>query len=274
MPSARRLRLLGTVAVAVLLTLLFMSRLRQAGGPDTDSLQGFYQKTKSAIDRAQAGGQPASKPGAGAEPKGQHLHPDKDADGDVDEDDHKLTQEVTDRLKAAEQQAKELANSKAPNKPDAPGNIIGVGSSAVGQGKKKKTKESKPEVEDETEEDHKIADELDSILRRSPVIIFSKTYCPYSKRAKGLLLEKYTINPAPYVVELDEHPLGPQIQARLGTLTGRKTVPNIMVNGKSIGGSDDIAELDRDKSLVTKIKSLGGKWVTMKERFSGDKVSP
>ncbi|KLU92928.1 glutaredoxin-C4 [Magnaporthiopsis poae ATCC 64411] len=274
MPSARRLRLLGTVAVAVLLTLVFMSRLRQAGDSDSSSLQGFYHKTKSAIDRAQAGRQAASKPGGGTETKGHHLHPDKDADGDVDEDDTKLTKEVTDRLKAAEQQAKELANSKAPNKPDVPSNVVGIGSSAGGQGKKKKIKDSRPEVEDETGEDHKIADELDAILRKSPVIIFSKSYCPYSKRAKGLLLEKYAIDPAPYVVELDEHPLGPQMQARLGTLTGRKTVPNIMVNGKSIGGSDDIAELDRDKSLVTKIKSLGGKRVTMKERFSGDKASP
>ena len=100
------------------------------------------------------------------------------------------------------------------------------------------------------------------------VIIFSKTYCPYSKRAKGVLLEKYVIEPAPYVVELDTHPLGPQIQARLGDITGRKTVPNIMVNGKSIGGSDEIAELDKDKALVGKVRALGGKWVDMKERFT------
>ena len=99
------------------------------------------------------------------------------------------------------------------------------------------------------------------------MIIFSKSYCPYSKRAKGLLLEKYNIDPAPYVVELDEHPLGPQIQARLAEITGRRTVPNIMINGKSIGGSDDITELDKDHSLVEKIKTLGGKRVEMKERF-------
>lgn len=99
------------------------------------------------------------------------------------------------------------------------------------------------------------------------VIIFSKTYCPYSKRAKGLLLEKYVIDPPPYVVELDTHPLGSQLQARLGDVTGRKTVPNIMVNGKSIGGSDDIAELDKDKALATKVRALGGKRVDMQERF-------
>jgi hypothetical protein len=50
-------------------------------------------------------------------------------------------------------------------------------------------------------------------------------------------------------------------------MTGRKTVPNVMVNGKSIGGSDDIAELDSRGTLIDKIKSMGGKRVSMKERF-------
>lgn len=82
-----------------------------------------------------------------------------------------------------------------------------------------------------------------------------------------MLLDKYTIDPAPYVVELDNHPLGKQLQKRLADMTGRGTVPNIMVNGKSIGGGDEIAELDARKTLIDKIKSMGGKKVAMKERF-------
>jgi len=101
-------------------------------------------------------------------------------------------------------------------------------------------------------------------------VIFSKSYCPYSKRAKGVLLEKYTIEPTPYVVELDEHPLGKQLQALLAEKTGRRTVPNILVNGKSIGGSDEIAELDTRKTLIDKFKSVGGKKLSMKERFIGN----
>lgn len=82
-----------------------------------------------------------------------------------------------------------------------------------------------------------------------------------------MLLEKYTIDPAPYVVELDKHPLGKQLQKKLADMTGRGTVPNIMVNGKSIGGGDEIAELDARKTLIDKIKSMGGKKMAMKERF-------
>lgn len=106
------------------------------------------------------------------------------------------------------------------------------------------------------------------------VIIFSKTYCPYSKKAKGLLLDKYHIDPAPYVVELDKHELGPQIQSKLADITGRRTVPNILVNGKSIGGSDEIAQFDREKTLVDKIKTFGGKQVEVTERFAEQDQKP
>jgi glutaredoxin len=91
------------------------------------------------------------------------------------------------------------------------------------------------------------------------VIIFSKSYCPHSKRAKNILLEKYIIDPAPYVVELDKHELGPQLQAKLTDLTGRRTVPNVLIQAVSIGGGDDVAELDLKKTLIGKVKELGGK---------------
>jgi glutaredoxin-related protein len=42
-------------------------------------------------------------------------------------------------------------------------------------------------------------------------------------------------------------------------MTGRRTVPNVLINGKSIGGGDDIAQLDQTMKLIEKIKSLGGK---------------
>lgn len=83
-----------------------------------------------------------------------------------------------------------------------------------------------------------------------------------------MLLEKYTIDPAPYVVELDQHPMGKELQAKLGEMTGRSTVPNILVNGKSIGGGDEISELDARKTLIDKIKSIDNKRIAMKEKFT------
>src|SRR5690606_10399691 len=88
-----------------------------------------------------------------------------------------------------------------------------------------------------------------------------KTYCPHSRKAKYILTEKYDIVPAPYIVELDEHPLGQKLQEVLATNTGRATVPNILVNGRGIGGGDEVELLDATQELTAKIKSLGGKRV-------------
>jgi len=73
------------------------------------------------------------------------------------------------------------------------------------------------------------------------------------------LLEKYSIIPAPYVVELDQHDMGARLQAALERSTGRRTVPNVLINGKSIGGGDDVEALDTSGTLVEKVRSMGGK---------------
>ena len=136
-------------------------------------------------------------------------------------------------------------------------------------------KESKEDTQ-ETEEAHEVEQEINSILKRSPstsshslsvpvlmpshstVIIFSKSYCPHSKRAKGIF-DKYSIVPAPFIVELDQHPLGPKMQDTLEKMTGRRTVPNVLINGKSIGGGDDVAALDTGTDFIDKVKDMGGK---------------
>lgn len=69
----------------------------------------------------------------------------------------------------------------------------------------------------------------------------------------------YNIVPAPYVEELDLHPLGGRLQHALEKSTGRRTVPNVLINGKSIGGGDDVAAFDADDRLIDTIKTLGGK---------------
>ncbi|KAI1776624.1 glutaredoxin [Hypoxylon cercidicola] len=270
MPSARRVRLLMMVVfAAVITTLFFTSRMRAAIPHDNRRVQDFFGKTMNGLGHQGNGQVVMSGKGTTVD----STVKDKDGDGSVDDDDEQLTKEMGDRLRAAEQKAKDLANAKAPLKPDAPSEVIGVGSSAGGQKKgqsKENSKGTEEGEEEETEEDREVEATLNTILKKAPVVIFSKSYCPYSKRAKGLLLDKYSIDPAPYVVELDEHPLGKQLQARLGVTTGRKTVPNIMINGKSVGGSDDIAELDSRKTLIDKFKSMGGNRLAMKERFVGN----
>jgi glutaredoxin len=69
------------------------------------------------------------------------------------------------------------------------------------------------------------------------------------------------------VVELDEHPMGPYLQDELEEKTGRRTVPNILINGVSIGGSDEIVDLDTKDKLIGKFLDLGNKRVDIAERL-------
>ncbi|XP_021273911.1 glutaredoxin-C3 [Herrania umbratica] len=71
------------------------------------------------------------------------------------------------------------------------------------------------------------------------IVIFSKSYCPYCFRAKRIFSE---LNETPYVVELDLRDDGGKIQYVLLDLVGRSTVPQVFVNGKHIGGSDDLKD--------------------------------
>lgn len=113
----------------------------------------------------------------------------------------------------------------------------------------------------EIEEDAAVEDVLNDILKMAPIIVFSKSYCPYSKKAKHILLNIYNIEPPPYVVELDKHEMGTSIQARLADITHRSTVPNVLIRGRSIGGGDDVAALHEAGKLEEKVRECGGKQI-------------
>lgn len=101
-------------------------------------------------------------------------------------------------------------------------------------------------------------EELKRLLKQGPIVIFSKSYCPYSKKAKRILLEQMSIVPTPVVVELDQHEMGPELQDLLGSMTGRRTVPNVLVSSKPLGGGDDVERMLNDGTLEDKIQELGG----------------
>ena len=79
-------------------------------------------------------------------------------------------------------------------------------------------------------------------------------------------MEQYSIVPAPFVVELDQHEMGPRLQDALQKTTGRKTVPNVLINGKSIGGGDDVELLHTSNELINKVTSMGGKRIIEAKR--------
>ncbi|KAL2122420.1 hypothetical protein VTJ04DRAFT_2875 [Mycothermus thermophilus] len=267
MPSARRYRVLTYLLVASIVTLLFFvskSRDQVSHYGTPGATNDFYSKTVHALDKEKHNshhhhhphGHPGSDPANGQKPVVE--------DGD---DDDELARGVADRLKQAEKDAKESAEAKGPKQPQTQQEVVGVGNAAGGKDKAD-VADAKGEAKDKEEQrDTEVEGVLRDIMKKSPIIIFSKSYCPYSKAAKGILLEKYTIEPAPYVVELDKHPLGVRIQDRLGEMTGRRTVPNVMVYGQSIGGGDEVAAMDRMKTLADKIQSIADDRIKVSLRF-------
>ncbi|XP_047312430.1 glutaredoxin-C3 [Impatiens glandulifera] len=89
---------------------------------------------------------------------------------------------------------------------------------------------------------HSVASEstsafVQNAIYSNKITIFSKSYCPYSLRAKNVFNK---LQEKAFVVELDLRDDGYKIQDVLLEMVGRRTVPQVFVNGKHIGGSDDL----------------------------------
>ncbi|KAF3781089.1 Glutaredoxin-C4 [Nymphaea thermarum] len=85
------------------------------------------------------------------------------------------------------------------------------------------------------------------------IVIFSKSFCPYCRRAKAVFQQ---LNRTPYVVELDQRDDGADIQDALQQLFGRRTVPQVFINGKHLGGSDDTVEAYENGELAKLLENI------------------
>lgn len=59
------------------------------------------------------------------------------------------------------------------------------------------------------------------------------------------------------VIELDDRRDGSQIQSYLGRKTGRRTVPNVFIGGKSVGGGQETDKLRRSGKLNDLLRAAG-----------------
>jgi len=75
------------------------------------------------------------------------------------------------------------------------------------------------------------------------VVVYTTTYCPYCVRAIGLL-KKNGIGYREVDVTGDT-----EAREWLREKTGRRTVPQIFIDDRPIGGYDDLAALDKNGKL-------------------------
>ncbi|MEQ1813062.1 MAG: glutaredoxin 3 [Candidatus Nitrotoga sp.] len=82
------------------------------------------------------------------------------------------------------------------------------------------------------------------------VIMYSTAVCPYCIRAEGLLRARG-------ITEIEKISVDADYKLRLAMMkkTGRRTVPQIYIGERHVGGYDDLAALDRAGELGKLLQS-------------------
>eukprot|EP00980_Cylindrotheca_fusiformis_P000794 scaffold192_cov114-Cylindrotheca_fusiformis.AAC.6 len=127
---------------------------------------------------------------------------------------------------------------------------VSAGKIAARRDEKEPEPEPQPESKDDTGDDCDLTkqDCINHIVHKYPVVVFSKPWCPYCRKALEALAIEGVANP--YVIDLSKHPNTSAIQSTLASMTGgRRTVPNVFVGGTSIGGGDETVNLQAARKL-------------------------
>lgn len=74
--------------------------------------------------------------------------------------------------------------------------------------------------------------------------MYCTAVCPYCQRAEALLRRKGVTEIEKIRVDLD-----PKQREEMMRITGRRTVPQIFIGDRHVGGFDDLAELDAGGEL-------------------------
>jgi glutaredoxin 3 len=73
------------------------------------------------------------------------------------------------------------------------------------------------------------------------ILMYCTKICPYCVRAEQLLAKKGVDSAQIEKIRVDNHP---EQRAEMMRLTGRRTVPQIFIGDRHVGGFDDLSELD------------------------------
>jgi glutaredoxin 3 len=82
------------------------------------------------------------------------------------------------------------------------------------------------------------------------IVMYTKSWCPYCERARALLKSKGV---AFTEIDIESQP---EQREEMVRRSGRRTVPQIFIGIRHIGGSDDIHELDAAGGLDPLLAAL------------------
>ncbi len=80
-------------------------------------------------------------------------------------------------------------------------------------------------------------------MTQPKIQMYATGWCPYCDRARQLLRKKQVDFQE---IDVDAHP---EARAEMVARSGRRTVPQIFIGDRHIGGSDDLSALDAAQGL-------------------------
>ena len=85
-----------------------------------------------------------------------------------------------------------------------------------------------------------------NINSKPEIIMYATKICPYCNMALALLKKKGIDTSLINKILVDEKP---ELREKMIELTGKKTVPQIFINGVHVGGCDDLHALENEGKL-------------------------
>jgi glutaredoxin 3 len=89
-------------------------------------------------------------------------------------------------------------------------------------------------------------------MNQPPITLYVTGWCPYCQRAKALLNSKQL---AFSEIDVDEDP---KLRQEMTARSGRRTVPQIFIGERHVGGCDDLYALESKGELDQLVSTLSG----------------
>jgi glutaredoxin 3 len=88
-------------------------------------------------------------------------------------------------------------------------------------------------------------------MTQAVVTVYMSDWCPYCQRAKNLLQQKHAV-----ITEINVEE-DPKSREEMIARSNRRTVPQIFIGDKHVGGCDELYALDRSGELDRLIQGAG-----------------
>ncbi|XP_077993102.1 glutaredoxin-1-like [Glandiceps talaboti] len=89
---------------------------------------------------------------------------------------------------------------------------------------------------------------VDAAISENHLVVFSMPYCPYTRKAIGIL-QTFKLKDPVTEVSIHDRKDMVEVQEYFKELTGGNTVPRIFLRGEFIGGCSDIENMAEDSKL-------------------------